>query len=120
MARGRKQRSRRNEPAPDTRDREAQEIERLRAENDCGDAEVPPAPAAEADPQHRGRNDDRDQQARTERAGEDGGRSAQRQSGRGVGVRLRFPAAHDARRRDRHSIDGLTRATTAWPREGPS
>jgi hypothetical protein len=34
MARGRKKRSRRDEPTPDTRDREAQEIERLREEND--------------------------------------------------------------------------------------
>jgi transposase len=34
MARGRKQRSRRDEPSRDTRDREAQEIERLREENE--------------------------------------------------------------------------------------
>jgi hypothetical protein len=34
MARGRKQQSRRAEPTRDTRDREPQEIERLREEND--------------------------------------------------------------------------------------
>ena len=34
MARGRKKRSRRDEPTHNTRDREAQEIERLREENE--------------------------------------------------------------------------------------